>query len=235
MAVKYWFKWKGTRSDDKSIIMNAAPQLIKPEERIQHVTIPGRSGELTVTEGDNIYNSYIHTIPIAVQSIQLTREAEVWLRGEGDLILCNQPTRYQKARVIGSAQFEKHSRNLNWWEADVQFYCDPIKHSTAETEIEITESGYSLNNPGDMACYPLIEVTGSGAVTVTAGGNTLTFTDLETGWIIDSENEWVTDDEGTPLGGVCSGKFPYLKKGNNTVRFTGSVTKLTVTPRFRYI
>jgi phage-related protein len=35
--------------------------------------------------------------------------------------------------------------------------------------------------------------------------------------------------------GVCSGDFPILKAGETTVAFTGSVTKLVITPRFRYL
>jgi phage-related protein len=54
------------------------------------------------------------------------------------------------------------------------------------------------------------------------------------GWVIDSENEWILAS-GVPIGGVCSGDFPVLRKGSNTLAFTGSITKLTVAPRFRYL
>jgi len=234
MATRYWFTWKGSRSDAKNIILNAAPQIIKPEERIQHVTIPGRSGELTVTEGDDVWQSYIQTVGIAVKGAANVPAVENWLKGAGKVVFSSQSGFEQDARVIGAVQLQKHSRNLDWWEGDVQFYCSPIKRGVNEQAVSITSSGTTLNNPGDMTAYPLIEITGSGAVTVSAGGNTLVIPDCVSGWVIDSENEWILQGN-TPQGNVCSGSFPVLTKGTNTVAFTGSVTKLNVTPRFRYL
>ena len=234
MAVRYWFKWNGVRCDTKNIILNAAPQIIKPEERVQHVTIPGRSGDLTVLEGDQVWQSYIQTIGIAVKGASNVPAVENWLKGAGKLILSSQPGFEQAARVIGAVTLEKHSRNLDWWEGDVQFYCEPIKRDTTEQVVNVTSSGTTVNNPGDMTAYPLIEITGSGSVTVTAGGNTLSIPNCTSGWIIDSENEWILSGT-TPQGNVCSGNFPVLKTGNNTIMFTGSITKLKITPRYRYL
>ena len=234
MAVRYWFKWNGTRSDDRNIVLNAAPQIIKPEERIKHVTIPGRSGDLTLTEGDTVFQSYIQTVSIAVKMAAQVPVVENWLHGDGTLILSSQPGLEQKARVIGAVTLEKHSRNLDWWTGDVQFYCDPIKRDINEQTVQVTTSGTGINNPGDMTAYPLIEITGSGLVTVKCGGNTLTIPECVSGWVIDSENEWILQGN-TPQGNVCSGAFPILQKGANTITFTGSITKLMVTPRYRYL
>ena len=65
---KYWFLWNGASSASKDIIMNAPQEIVKPEERVEHVTIPGRAGDLTITEGDDIWNSYIQTVGIAVKT-----------------------------------------------------------------------------------------------------------------------------------------------------------------------
>lgn len=234
MAVRYWFKWNGVRSDNKHIVINEAPKIIRPEERIQHVTIPGRSGELTLTEGEDIYQSYIQTVGIAVDGASNVPTVENWLKGAGVLTMSSQSGMQQKARVIGAVQLQKHSRNLDWWEGDVQFYCEPVKYSVSESPISVTVSGTSINNPGDMIAYPRIEITGSGAVTVKIGGRTLTIPECVTGWVIDSENEWILQGN-TPQGNVCSGSFPVLAKGTNTITYTGSVTKLTVTPNIRYL
>ena len=219
---RYWFEWNGVKSTAKGIIMNAAPQIVKPEERVEHITIPGRAGELTVTEGDDIFQSYIQTVGIAVHEASQVPVVENWLKGAGAVTFSSQPGLVQDARVIGAVTLEKHSRHLDWWEGDVQFYCSPIKRDPEEDDIEITSSGTTIENPGDMTALPLIEVIGSGAVTVSAGGNVLTIPELTSGWVIDSENGWILNGT-TPLMGVCSGAF------------TGSVTKLVITPRFRYL
>lgn len=235
MATRYWFKWNGTRSDAQNIILNAAPQIVKPEERVQHVTIPGRSGDLTVTEGEQVWNSYIQTIGIAVHGAANVPAAENWLKGAGTVTFSSQPGLEQAARVIGAVTLEKHSRGLDWWEGDVQFYCDPIKHDVTETQITVTTSGTSISNPGDMVALPLIKITGSGAITIICGGKTMAIPDCTSGWVIDSENEWILNGSGVPQMNVCTGDFPVLNVGNNAITYTGSVTKLEITPRFRYL
>ena len=234
MAVRYWFKWNGTRSDAMGVILNAAPQIIKPEERVEHVTIPGRAGDLTVTEGDDIYQSYIQTVGIAVQYASQVPAVEAWLRGDGQLILSSQPGRQQTARVIGAVELQKHSRGLDWWEGDVQFYCSPIKSDPDETTIEVTSSGTTITNPGNMTAFPLITITGSGAITISCGGKVLSIPECVSGWTVDSENEWILSGN-TPQERACSGEFPTFAPGESTLAFTGSITKLTITPRWRYI
>lgn len=232
--MKYSFTWKGVSCTTKGIRLQEMPQIIRPEERIEHVTIPGRAGEVTLTEGDDIYNSYIQSIPVIVDSAADVAAAEQWLRGSGYLTLSSQSNRKQMARVINSVEFKKHSRNSSWWEATVQFYCDPLKESTSSSTVDVTTSGATVNNPGDVVSRPLITVVGSGNVTVTIGGKTISITGLVSGWKIDSDLQWVLDGT-TPKQGVYTGSFPVFNPGNNLVAFTGSITKLTIDGRWRYL
>lgn len=233
--MKYSFTWKGTDCTTKGIRLREMPQIIRPEERVEHVVLPGRAGELTLTQGADIYNSYIQTIPIAVDNASDLSTAEQWLKGEGYVTFSCQPTLKQKARVINAVTFTKHSKNSTWWEGEVQFYCEPLKEPTSGSTTNVTSSGTVVNNPGDVTSRPLITITGSGTVTVTIGGNTLTITGVSNGWMIDSDLEWVTNSSGAPQMGVYSGKFPVFAPGNNTVQFTGSISKLVIDGRWRYL
>ena len=229
----YSFTWNGVNCRNKGIRLQSMPPIIRAEERVDHVTIPGRSGEMTLTEGDDIYNSYIQTIPLIVDNAADVKAAEKWLRGDGWVTFSCEAERKQKARVINAVTFEKHSRNSSWWEAEVQFYCDPIKYAVSEDAIEVTTSGASVNNPGDMKGYPKIAITGSGAVTIASGGATLTIPECVNGWVVDCENEWILAGN-IPQVNACSGSFPIFNPGNNAVTFTGA-TKLTITPQWRYL
>ena len=230
----HYFIWKNVDSRVMFIRVPNRVPVIRPEERVEHVTIPGRPGELTITEGDDIYQSYIQTVAVTVVGHTHVRDAEAWLRGEGFVIFDTQPDLKQKARIIGAVTFEKHSRNLDLWHADVQFYCEPVKRlATDPAVIELDTSGSTVTNPGELTAKPKIAITGSGAVTVSAGGRTLTIPECVDGWVIDSENEWILQN-GIPRIGACSGEFPVLAPGDNTVLFTGA-TGLTVTPEWRFI
>ena len=231
----YSFTWNGTNCRTKGVRLRSMPEVIRPEERVNHIIIPGRAGELTQTEGDDIYNSYIQTIPIAVDSAANVSAVEKWLRGDGYVTFSGQPTLKQKARVINAVTFTKHGRNSSWWDGEVQFYCNPLKEATTETSVEVTSSGTTVSNPGDVVSRPLITITGSGNVTVRIGEKSLSITGAASGWKIDSDLEWVTNGSGTPQMGVYTGEFPTFAPGNNTVAFTGSVTKLTIEGRWRYL
>ena len=229
----YSFTWNGWNSRDMGIRLREMPPIIRPEERIQHVTIPGRSGELTLAEGEDVYNSYIQTIPLAVKTEEAVRAAESWLRGSGVVSFSGQPTLQQAARVINAVTFTKHGRNSVWWDGEVQFYCDPVKHLIGEEEITLAESGESIECSGTLEAFPLITIHGSGTVTIRIWDRTLTIPEATDGMIVDCENQWVLTG-GVPIMNACSGKFPKLLPGENIITFTGA-TSLTVAPRSRFI
>ena len=39
-----YFIWKGEDCRSKGVLLSGPVAVVKPEERVQHVTIPGRSG-----------------------------------------------------------------------------------------------------------------------------------------------------------------------------------------------
>ena len=136
--MKYWFEWNGVDCRTKGIRLQSMPEIQRPEERVSHVVIPGRAGELTQTEGADIYNSYIQTIPLIIDNAADVSAAEKWLRGDGYVTFSSQQNLKQRARVINAVTFTKHSRNSSWWEGQVQFYCEPLKEQKSETAVEVT-------------------------------------------------------------------------------------------------
>ena len=70
---------------------------------------------------------------------------------------------------------------------------------------------------------------------MTAGEKTLILTGVQSGWKIDSDLEWVTNSSGQPQMGVYIGEFPVMDPGDNSVQFTGSISKLTIEGRWRYL
>lgn len=237
MAQSY-FIWKGMDCRDMGVKLSGPVPIVRPEERVQHVEIPGRSGDLTETEGDEIYNSYIQTASIMVQGGYRVREIYNWLKGAGFVTFHGEPDRRQMARIIGAITLNKHSRNLDWWVGEVQFYCQPLKQKLTEATTQITSSGSTVMNAGDVKSRPKITVTASGtSMTITVGGKTLTITGLTSSnkYIIDSETMEVTNEAGTSLLTKNSvGDFPMLKPGNNAITGSGW-SKLVIERRERFL
>ena len=174
-----FFIWKGADCRSMGITLPAPPQIIRGEERVSHVTIPGRAGELTLTEGDNIYQSYIQTVTIQGRGAYRMREILNWLKGDGYVTFGGEPDRRQKARVIGAVSMNRHSKNTDYWTGEVQFYCEPLKELLSPATTEITSSGSTVLNAGDVKSKPKITATASStSMTITKGGKTLTITGL---------------------------------------------------------
>lgn len=238
-----FFIWKGIDCRAMGVKLQNPVAIVRPEERVEHITIPGRSGDLTRLEGDPeeeewIYNSYIQTATIMVQGWNRVREVYKWLRGEGYVTFHGEPDRRQKARIIGAVTLTKHSRNLDWWVGEVQFYCQPLKEKLAEETVTLNAAG-SITAEGDVAARPLIKVTMSGNATsfwISSGGKRLDVSGITSGVVlIDSEVQEVRYAEGIGLLTAYSeGDFPVLKPGSNAV--TGANwTKVEITKRERFL
>jgi len=218
-----FFIWNGQDCRSMGVNLRGPVPIVRPEERVRHVEIPGVSGDLTETEGENIYNSYIQTASISVRGGFRVRDVYNWLRGTGYVTFSGEPDRRQAARIIGAVTLNRHSRNLDKWEGEVQFYCQPLKQLLREDKITIGSIGASVRNNGDVTCRPMWKVTvasGKTSISLTAGGKTIAVTGLTGGsviWIDSDVMEIMNSDKTQMLTKNSVGDFPELAVGNNTV------------------
>lgn len=236
MAQSY-FIWNGTDCRSKGIIMRGPAPIIRAEERVSHVEIPGKAGDLTLTEGENIFNSYIQTVTMSVRGWHRVREIFAWLRGSGYVTFSGEPDRRQAARVVGAITLNRVSRNLDNWAGEVQFYCQPLKELLREEKTNVSSSGTTVRNRGDVDERPLFRVTTSGtSISLTAGGKTIAVTSVTSGatiWIDSGNMEIWNVDRTVNLLKNSTGSFPILKPGANTVTGTGwSAIEITRRERF---
>ena len=232
-----FFIWKNADCRSMGIWIPAPPQIVRGEERVSHVTIPGRAGELTLTEGENIFQSYIQTVTIQMRGAYRIREVMNWLKGESYVTFGGEPDRRQKARVIGAVSMNRHSKNTDWWTGEVQFYCEPLKELLENKTTNVSD-GSTVINTGDVTERPSIafKATGSTAV-IGCGGKTLTMTGLTQNeeYLIDSATEMLmTADQTTNMTANTSGGFPVLAVGSNTVACSGC-SNVTIYRRERFL
>ena len=220
-----FFIWKNIDCRAMGIRLSAPAPIIRPEERVEHITIPGRSGDLTLLEGADIYNSYIQTVTIMAHGSARMGEIYAWLRGSDYVTFSGEPDKKQAARVIGAITLNRHAYNLDWWTGEVQFYCQPLKELRNDSNVTITSSGSTVMNRGDVVSKPLFKVTVSGApLEIAAGGKGFTLTGASIGSTvyIDSESmEAYTGNRTAMLTSGMTGDFPVLNPGNNTVTGRG--------------
>ena len=239
-----FFIWNGVDCRAKGITLSGPATIIRPEERISHKQIPGRAGDLTETEGADIYNSYIQTVSINVQGGYRVREVYQWLRGSGTVTFSGEPDRKQEARIIGAITLNRLSRNMDRWAGEVQFYCQPLKELLHEDKVTIDTSGSTVRNNGDVIARPMYKVTASDtsftltvAGTGTPANNSITLSSITSGhvyWIdADSMEVW-NSTFATLRTKKSTGNFPVMGVGNNTVTFSG-LSSVEIERRERYL
>ena len=235
---KSYFIWNGMDCRNMGVTLAGPVAIVRPEERVKHVEIPGRSGDLTQVEGENVYNSYIQTATIQVKGGYRVRDVYRWLRGAGYVTFSGEPDRRQPARIIGAITLDKHSHNLDTWIGEIQFYCQPLKELLREETVEITTSGTSIFNAGDVTEKPKIKLTASGGTaTITIGGNTTLLLNLTSGvnYVLDSETqEMITLSGGSSVTNLTVGEFPMIPVGSQAVTGTGW-SKLEIERRERFL
>lgn len=233
-----FFVWNGIDCRSMGITMRGPAPIVRPEERVRHIEIPGRAGDLTETEGEGIYNSYIQTASISVKSGFRVRDVYKWLRGSGYVTFSGEPDRRQAARIIGAVTLNRISRNLDKWAGEVQFYCQPLKQLLREDKITIGSIGASVRNNGDVTSRPMWKVTPSGsAAAVTAGGKAIAVTGLTSGnviWIDSETMEVWNADKSALITANSFGEFPVLLPGTNTISGSGW-SSIEIEKRERYL
>lgn len=229
-----WFQFKNTRSSTLGIYVSEFPPITLPEERVEFVEVPGRSGSLAVLEGDNIYEDITLPVECFVRDMSRINEIGAWLRGSGDLVLGNMPGYSYKARVVNQIAFDKLMRGRENRTLSVVFRCAPFRYQyPAATPISLTSSG-SIHNPGTLPSEPVITVRGSGDIDLTIAGQLLELNAVSGSITVDVPIR-LAYSNGQNQSYKLTGQWPLLPVGNIPISWTGSVSSVEITPNWRYL
>ena len=154
------------------------------------------------------------------------------------------PTRAYRARVDAQISFDKILRGWAHRSFVIPFICQPGRYVYPDADdVVFTEPAKTISNPGTMLSEPKVIVVGNGEVTLTVGNSVMVIEgpEAETDWtlIIDTELMDCFDESGSILRNEwLTGDFPQILPGINTVtweRVEGSVTSVSISPRWRYL
>lgn len=228
------FEWNNVSCTTYGIHVLTQPVLTRPLERLTYTDVPGRNGALVTTEGTDVYDDILLTIECYVADTSQISNINKWLKGSGTLKISTRLGGFYYARVNNQIEFEKVLRIREHRTFSIIFRCKPFWYATGTQDITITTSTTSVTNPGSVYSEPRITVYGSGEITLMVGQYITELTDVDESIVLDSELQEAY--KGTDSKNSCvSGDFPLLVPGSNAISWTGEVTSVVVTPRWRYL
>ena len=198
----------------------------------QFVSVPGRNGDVIIDNGrynntDVSYTCYCKDLSANMKAVKQ------WLCRPGYFKLTDtyDPLYFRYAAFASKLKVDELLRNVG--KAELVFNCKPFRYSVAgQTKQTLTSSG-TVINPESFPALPYIKITGSGAVTLNIGAKAYSFTSIPT--YLEVNSELMSCYKGSTLYNNRIGftEFPVLQPGNNSISWTGSVTKVEIIPNWR--
>lgn len=182
-----WFSWNGVRSTEYGVYVEKLPPVTIAKERTSYEEVTGRSGSITMLEGDCVYEDVVLAMDCWMREGADASAIAAWLRGNGKLRMPNRPNGYYVGRLNGQIEMDKvipardHRRFTLIWRCRPFLRLDDPEVKTYAT------SGGILQNPGTAPGLARITITGSGYFSMTIGMQTVFFRGVEGGIILDPE------------------------------------------------
>ncbi|MBQ8974060.1 MAG: hypothetical protein IJ074_13415 [Clostridia bacterium] len=231
-----WFEFKNEMS-----FAHGAEMLMMPERRSaalrgERIRVAGRSGSVLVTDGE--YDDIDLRLRFALPDIARLGEVCAWLRGEGLLRFSDLPQSAYQARVLRPPRFAPIAPRLQGQLAEVTFSCHPFLLRWPPVKVvRLNRSGETLHNPGTAPAQPRVSIYGSGDFSLTIAGQTMAFTGVSQGIVVDCDTLDVTDLSGAALLNDRAFGEPWrVPAGDCAVEWkieSGGIDHVDLLPRWR--
>ena len=199
---------------------------------IETIKIPGRTGTLSIEDGsfENIPITYKVICKGNVrENIKAFRNKLSATSGYCRLSDTFDPDVFMNARYVDKFTVDASDRKNAAF--TVNFDCDPRKFLVrGEKPISIT-SGFRIKNPALHDANPLIDVVGSGTISINSVSVIVSGVSGET--IIDCDTQeayYGTVSRNSNIT-LDNGEFPKLTPGENTITYSGFAS-VKITPRW---
>jgi len=198
-----------------------------PSKNYTKETVIGGIKEFVFENG--LKNKKINVVLQCLDSISLAtrrinaRDITPSLLNGGELTLDYEPDIYWNVKVLNNTSIDF---GVAYDTLSIEFDAEPMayKRYTA-TEIAIDGTDINITNSGNCPSYPLIEINGTGNITLThSDGNAFTITGLTGTIFIDTENMIVYDDLKASQLSKFTGDFLNLDVGSNIISTSGTGT-----------
>ena len=221
-----FFKDKSTH--DFPLLVMEVGRRQKATEQVEQFEVPYRNGPLTIRS--DRYESYKREMKMVCTDKDAIGGINEWLDGHGVLRTDLDKDGFFIADVVSGLDYGSYLRDIDTF--SVEFSVEPFFYlDGGDSVLTLTAPG-SIHNPGNIYSEPLITVYGSGDITLNVNSEFVKLTAVDSFLTMDSKLSMCYRDA-LNMGAKMTGNYLLLGKGLNAITWTGNVTKIEITPRWR--
>lgn len=232
------FLFKDKNSADMGVRVESPVSIPRAKLSYEQKTVLGSSKLLYIPNGDGEDLPALESARISVECVLMDAEKVndvcAWLRGWGDLVLCGDDAHSRRAFVSNQIDLDRVIRANDARRFTVEFQCEGWRYRyPAAAATKLSAPGF-IENPGTGTSEPLIQLTGSGSGTLMVGSRSLVIDGMGGSLTIDSDARLAWAGDTLAMGQITRvGGWPILKPGRNAVNWSGGITGVEITPRWR--
>lgn len=243
-----WFEYGGVKSLDMGVSLADAPAFFSPARRMQSYSVSARHGRLFVSDGSFELLEIRRACRVNASKL---RALKAWLaeNASAHLRFSSEPDALYEARLSEEISFRQISAGEDpMLSFSLTWLCQPMSLLYPPADDLIFTASGTIENPCTAESLPRIKIEGNGAFSLTIGSNSMFFRNVEGGVIVDSELGDVLTLDGSLLANdLAEGEFFRIPAGRSLLSLqtggedetgdplSGEITKITVTPRWRWL
>lgn len=239
-----YFTYKGKKSSDFGLRIHNDMVLTIPGEDIELLDVVGVDGEIAISNGrlKGINKPFTCSlfVPNGETTDSMATKISEWLRtdvGWSKLTFSGYAGYEFEAICYETLNIEETLRTFG--KTVINFRLKPYKFKIGSRDAITVTTGQTLTNPEKRISKPLIEITGSGNITIKNNGSDwLILTSVDGNITIDSATMTVykgITSQFDKMNANLKPLFPVLKTGANVITWTGTITNLKITPRWEAV
>ncbi|MDM5430840.1 phage tail domain-containing protein [Bacillus mycoides] len=207
------------------------PKIPTAKKKIEFIEVDGReNGALTKEKGYEDVNFTVEFNLLEDENIKpLLRKIKAWIMN-AKVVSFTDDYVYRKIKSVEIGDIDNEIEEYGKFQ--VTFTADPYEYAI-EQPITITNP-VTIMNQGTLHSLPKLTIYGTGNITIQINGISFQVKGVNPFVIVDSDLMECYYNT-TPMNDKMVGKFPTFKEGENTISWTGSVSKIDIETRWRYI
>lgn len=234
----FYINFNNSSNTDFNLKVEHRPNVPTPQRDIRFTPIDGRySGSLTEDMGTygDIEISIDFSGVYQDNFFDTLRQIKKWLIGninDNSLSFSDDDGYFYKVKKVSiDKDIERKLKVLGRFSA--VFVCEPYLYEAGHVLSYTTSTQKTIYNDGYVS-EPIIKVYGTGNITITLNNKNIYLTNIVDYIILDSIAQIAT--KGTVrMDNNVLGDYPLFLAGNNTISWTGAVSKIEITPNWRYL